>query len=163
MSEMPDPFAGAVENNIPEDPTPPEPDTPSTGHPDDGVTSIVATYKGDGSPPWVVVHTTSLAAQNRIRTDPEFKALLEGSQTASAFYGSKYKGRASGGGPAPQGRSDGRPPGVPSMSCAHGERTYKSGKSARGPWEALFCPAEDRESQCKPAFKQKGGTFKVMD
>ena len=33
-------------------------------------------------------------------------------------------------------------------SCRHGERTFREGKSAKGPWKAYFCPSRDRNDQC---------------
>lgn len=33
-------------------------------------------------------------------------------------------------------------------SCRHGERVFREGKSAKGPWKAYFCPSRDRNDQC---------------
>jgi len=40
-------------------------------------------------------------------------------------------------------------------TCAHGERVYKSGTSAKGPWAGWMCPSKDRNNQCKPEWEGK--------
>ena len=38
-------------------------------------------------------------------------------------------------------------------TCQHGARQFKSGVSARGPWQAWFCPAPKGDpTQCKAVF-----------
>lgn len=37
--------------------------------------------------------------------------------------------------------------------CAHGEMTYRTGRSTKGPWSGWFCPLpKGNPEQCKPAF-----------
>lgn len=39
------------------------------------------------------------------------------------------------------------------QNCMHGQRTFKSGTSAKGAWSAWFCPAPKGDpSQCKAIF-----------
>lgn len=41
--------------------------------------------------------------------------------------------------------------------CQHGQKTAKSGSSAKGPWKAWMCPAPKNDpSQCKPDWVQRG-------
>lgn len=38
-------------------------------------------------------------------------------------------------------------------SCKHGERLYREGRSAKGPWKAYFCPTRKGDpDQCPPEF-----------
>ena len=39
-------------------------------------------------------------------------------------------------------------------SCAHGDRVYRKGTSAKGPWAGWFCPLpkERKDEQCAPEF-----------
>jgi hypothetical protein len=43
--------------------------------------------------------------------------------------------------------------GVPTPTCAHGQRTHRSGSSAKGPWSAWFCPTpKGTADQCEPVW-----------
>lgn len=46
---------------------------------------------------------------------------------------------------------------VTGFQCAHGQRVYKTGNSAKGKWEAYFCP--QRGTDCKP-MDNKGNYWK---
>ena len=39
-------------------------------------------------------------------------------------------------------------PATAAPSCRHGERTYREGTGAKGPWKAYFCPSKNRADQC---------------
>lgn len=39
-------------------------------------------------------------------------------------------------------------------SCRHGERVFKSGTGAKGPWSAHFCPSKNRNDQCDPIWSK---------
>lgn len=48
------------------------------------------------------------------------------------------------------------------MTCSHGNRVFREGVSAKGPWAAMFCGAPqgvDKSQQCKALFRQKDGSF----
>ncbi|MFD7257150.1 hypothetical protein [Streptomyces sp. NPDC059874] len=48
--------------------------------------------------------------------------------------------------------------GVAGDNCPHG-RTHRTGSSAKGPWEAMFCSAPQKHQQCKALFLQKDGSW----
>ena len=38
-------------------------------------------------------------------------------------------------------------------TCTHGQRVFRKGTGAKGPWQAWFCPApKGTPDQCKPVF-----------
>ena len=38
-------------------------------------------------------------------------------------------------------------------ACKHGEMTFRTGKSAKGPWKGYFCPSpKGTADQCEPQF-----------
>jgi hypothetical protein len=40
-----------------------------------------------------------------------------------------------------------------SKTCKHGEMTFRTGQSAKGPWKGYFCPSPKGTSdQCEPQF-----------
>ena len=40
-----------------------------------------------------------------------------------------------------------------SKTCKHGEMTFRTGKSAKGPWKGYFCPSpKGTADQCEPQF-----------
>lgn len=40
-------------------------------------------------------------------------------------------------------------------TCEHGERVYRSGRSAKGPWAAHFCPLpKDDPFACSPEWEK---------
>lgn len=44
-------------------------------------------------------------------------------------------------------------PGVTPEACQHGERTYRNGQGAKGPWAAWFCPSpKGTPGQCEPLW-----------
>lgn len=159
---MNDPFANVPENDLPTD----MPNNDVSVDPTDqakvrGVESVVATYKGDGGAPWIVVHADSVETHLKVLSSPAFRKLLETTQSANEYYAGKYPGRPAGGS---RGGSESRaaaslPPGVPAMNCDHGQRVYKSGKSAKGEWAGLFCPNDVKS--CSVAWKGKDGNFAV--
>ncbi|WP_200209071.1 hypothetical protein [Micromonospora coerulea] len=54
---------------------------------------------------------------------------------------------------APAAAPAGAPPGMTAPSCPHGVKTYKTGQSARGAWQAWMCPARKGDpGQCPPQW-----------
>lgn len=47
-------------------------------------------------------------------------------------------------------------PAAGGRNCAHGARTHSTGVSARGPWQAYFCPLKDKAQQCTPEWIKQG-------
>ena len=40
-----------------------------------------------------------------------------------------------------------------SKTCKHGEMTFRTGQSAKGPWKGYFCPSpKGTADQCEPQF-----------
>jgi hypothetical protein len=129
---------------------------------------VTLTLKADGSAPWIVVHAESAEETHKI-----LDAVVGGAQSIAAHAAlaasvlsnlwQDQKGQQpvqnnraandypTGGATGPDGP----------MTCAHGERVYRSGTSAKGPWEAMFCPTEKgTPGQCAPLFKdRKTGLF----
>lgn len=135
---------------------------------------ITVTLKADASAPWVVIHANSadeahellgqvyggtqslsehaaLAAMALSLTwrDERAKHIQEGSavgRVAQAVGGTVVQEQAQ-----PQGQNLQAPP-----SCIHGERVFREGNGAKGPWAAYFCPTpKDTPGQCKPLFRDK--------
>lgn len=52
-------------------------------------------------------------------------------------------------------KSGGDDDGVEVKTCEHGKRNYRSGKSAKGPWEAWFCPSKSKSDECDPIWGDK--------
>lgn len=71
-----------------------------------------------------------------------------GAAAAPRFVDGKVQGQAQAATPAPQSGD----------SCTHG-RTHRTGSSAKGPWEAMFCNAPQGPGQCKPLFRQRDGSW----
>lgn len=45
------------------------------------------------------------------------------------------------------------PSGPPAPQCPHGEKVYREGNGAKGPWKAWFCPSpKGTPGQCKADF-----------
>jgi hypothetical protein len=45
------------------------------------------------------------------------------------------------------------PSGPPAPQCPHGEKVYREGSGAKGPWKAWFCPSpKGTPGQCKADF-----------
>lgn len=138
---------------------------------------VTLTLKADGSAPWIVVHAESAEETHKI-----LDAVVGGAQSIAAHAAlaasvltnlwQDQKGQQpvqnqrattreseyGAGATFPTGGATG--PDGP-MTCAHGERVYRSGTSAKGPWEAMFCPTEKgTPGQCAPLFKdRKTGLF----
>jgi hypothetical protein len=55
--------------------------------------------------------------------------------------------------PAAPAAPAGGPPGMTAPGCPHGTKTYKTGQSARGAWQAWMCPAaKGTPGQCPPEW-----------
>ncbi|AEV52114.1 hypothetical protein [Rhodococcus phage RGL3] len=122
---------------------------------------VSATLKGGSGfdAPWTVIRGASLVEVRDALQDEVLKEILELTQQAAKFYGSKYEGSApaqrgggGGGRQAPQGATespDGR-----TESCEHGAMKYMSGVSKKSgkPYKMFVCQSGDRNNECKPVF-----------
>lgn len=62
---------------------------------------------------------------------------------------------------APAALQDARPapaaPATGGQQCLHGERKHVKGKSAKGPWQGLFCPQpKGSNDSCSPVWLKTG-------
>lgn len=144
---------------------------------------VTITLKADGQAPWIVVHAANAEEAHQILGavyTGGAQSLAEHAAAASAALTNAWveeKKRQQPGQPAATAARvlDGQVQqtqvapaqeagfgGTPSVSCIHGERVHRTGSTAKGPWEALFCPtAKGTTGQCAPLFKdQKTGVFK---
>ncbi|TDD97217.1 hypothetical protein [Actinomadura rubrisoli] len=179
MSDFIDPFA--TEPEAPADPVPvDEPGDskapPSSEEPNRFFIKLTlkagASYEAEWINPSVSGRTADEAAENAVAMIQALKryGVIDLNSTAAQYTRDQFKGQAKSrsGGNGFQNSSPSRPegqnslpPGVQPMSCAHGQRVYRSGKGAKGEWAALMCPVDDRSSQCSPAWRQKDGSFLV--
>jgi hypothetical protein len=89
------------------------------------------------------------AAANGLGATPEGAQAPQQQAPQSRGWGGGSQGRS--------GASDGAPAGVPGQTCQHGQRQYKSGQGAKGPWAAWMCPApKGTPDQCKPIDAKTG-------
>jgi hypothetical protein len=131
---------------------------------------ITLTLKADGGAPWIVVHAetgeeahrildgviggaqsiaehTALAADVLSRVWAEQKGQQPVAVAQQVVGQSVYQAQQAAAPAAPTG---------PPPTCVHGERVHREGRSAKGPWEAYFCPTEKgTPGQCAPLFKDK--------
>ncbi|QUI30660.1 hypothetical protein H9W91_07125 [Streptomyces alfalfae] len=117
--------------------------------------------------PWITIDGTDVAdALAQLDRKDEVKALVDAAAKIGRYFAST--GEPAGGGSAPKRFENGKVVGGSGgggggerqgdTTCAHGDRTYRSG----GSWEAMFCPARDKSEQCPPAWKdKKTGKFVV--
>jgi hypothetical protein len=178
---MSDPYAGdpwAVDEPTPE----PGSDAPAAEHPADEAQSefspatkenvtvtvtnrtasegkIVTTIKyGAGfDAPWTVIHSDTPEEALATLNSPTTRALIEQTAKVAKYSkgldsGTAPAGQRSGNGGGGQHQQQSTPPGVEAKNCAHGEMTYRTGTSQKGPWKAYFCPAPNKEDQCKPIW-----------
>ncbi|WP_431911625.1 hypothetical protein [Nonomuraea jabiensis] len=119
---------------------------------------IVTTIKyGAGfDAPWTVIHSDSIEEAERSLN--EAKNLLELTAKVARFAktldsGTAPAGQRGNGNGGGQRQQQSTPPGVETKTCAHGEMTYRTGNSAKGPWAGYFCPLEKgNPDQCKAVF-----------
>lgn len=168
---MIDPFAGSVENNVPEttEVDPPVAVTREALANGELVTTIK--YGTGYDAPWDVLHTDSVESTDAILSSPAFVAHVERVYNIWRFTRKKTaallaedeggatpaaRPAASQGGSQGQGR--GNPPGVPAINCEHGTRNYV----AKANWAALFCAAPQEEAnKCEPLWRDKFGNYKA--
>ena len=127
---------------------------------------IVTTFKAGGGydAPWIVVHAESVEESIGIMRSPQISELMSlvqqgAKQFAEGWEGAPAKPRYQGGGssaPRQQGKPEAatQAPNGETKQCDHGEMVFRSGRSAKGPWQGFFCPLpkEQKDQQCKPQF-----------
>jgi hypothetical protein len=130
---------------------------------------VSVTLKAGGEPPWVVLYgdnpVDAVALIQGATSQNLYAEAVAASQLLQGSYLAVQNGTPAAAAP-PQGAPNyGAPAGVPptasapgpsatappadALFCPHGQRTKRSGTSARGPWTAHFCPLpKGNPSQC---------------
>ncbi|BBC53845.1 hypotheical protein [Mycobacterium phage PP] len=126
---------------------------------------VVLTFKGGSGfeAPWIVIHANDLDdALQQVSETEKLKELMERTQSGARYFAglgpAKLAGQPVGGGQ--RGGNGGQRRGAPQQAkqppayapAPPGDDwVYKSGTSARGPWEGWFPPYEQKD-QHKPVF-----------
>lgn len=134
-------------------------------------TGLTITYKaGEGGYksdcPWIVLHVDSIEEALRLHSiDPKGKGLADLFAVvakASRKFHELYDESSPTTTAKPQLSPEGKMQNVPAptappasagdtQTCQHGQREYKFGESAKGPWRAWMCPLPKGDpAQCKP-------------
>lgn len=148
-----------------ENPTPPAPPEqpeedgpPDLGEPVKG--RISATVKGGNSyrSPWLVFEADTAPDLERLLSQGMDAGLhVLTARAARAFWSQnpedQVQPRQGGGGGGQRQPVQQLPPGVQQKRCDHGDMTFRTGTSSKGPWQGFFCPKDRNDpGRCKPIY-----------
>lgn len=156
---MNDPFADAPTNDQfnadNEFPKTEEKKTVTVSEKTDGKMTITLKGGSGFDSPWIVLYADDASDGLEQMQDENLKTLMDVVKRAGKhFAGGDSK-------PAAQPQQGSTPPQQQPPSnvsddertCNHGERVFKSGVNKQGkPYKAMFCPSQDRNSQCPPKW-----------
>jgi hypothetical protein len=150
-----------------------EDDKPSViehvGNPDREFLTVTLKAGTGFDAPWLVFHTSSVTEALESLQHDDLDELMDltarrGKELAKAFGGSAGFSKPSAGGSTGYKKPAAKKPVYDEDSdtydCEHGERTWVTGRSGKGPWQAWMCPADKNDpSKCDPLWANKDGSL----
>lgn len=125
---------------------------------------------GAGADSWVVFHPTSIEHALELLNHDQLSDLLELAAQREAEFVRHIKTAKGAGFSKPAAASTGfKKPAAKkpvydedsdTYECEHGERTWVTGRSGKGPWQAYMCPADKNDpTKCDPLWANKDGSL----
>jgi hypothetical protein len=139
------------------------------GKPDrDGI--VVTSKAGAGfEVPWIVLHATDIKDAIEQLNSDEYTELMDLTSRKAKEFTKAFGGSAGFSKPAATASSGFKKPAAKkpvydedsdTYECEHGERTWVTGRSGKGPWQAWMCPADKNDpSKCDPLWANKDGSL----
>jgi hypothetical protein len=127
------------------------------------------TLKGGSADSWVVFHPTSIEHGLELLNHESLSDLLELAAQREAEFARHIKTAKGAGFSKPAASTGFKKPAAKApvydedsdtYDCEHGERTWVTGRSGKGPWQAWMCPADKNDrTKCDPLWANKDGSL----